>query len=79
MQVFLGVYLDFDNWKDVPIIRVSNKDLQKTIGIRGNFASFSDLVNLNGDGTYKLSEPVGKAYSKSPGERTKTDKESYEG
>ena len=48
MQVFLGLYLDFNNWKDVAIIRVSNKDLQQRLGVRGKYAAFSDLVNLNG-------------------------------
>ena len=75
MQVFLGLYLDFNNWKDVPLIRVSNKDLQSKLGIRGKFAAFSDLVNLDGSGTYKISEEVNAAYSKAPGDRSKMDKE----
>ena len=75
MQVFLGIYFDFDNWKEVPLIRVSNKDLQQSLGIRGNLASFSDLVNLENGGSYKLTEDVSKAYSKAPGARTKSDKE----
>ena len=75
MQVFLGVYLDFDNWKDVPLIRISNRDLQKSLGISGNRAAFSDLVNLEDGGSYKLTEGINKAYAKAPGERTKTDKE----
>ena len=75
MQIFLGVYLDFDNWKDVPLIRISNRDLQKSLGISGNRAAFSELVNLDNGGSYKLTEGINKAYSKAPGERTKTDKE----
>ena len=74
MQVFLGLYLDFDSWKDVPLIKVSNSDLQQSIGIKGNLASFSDLVNI-GNGSYKLSEQVNAAYAKSPGGRNKMDKE----
>ena len=74
MQVFLGLYLDFNNWKDVSLIKVSNKDLQSRLGIRGKYASFSDLVNLK-DGSYKLSNEVDKVYSKPPGERSKMDKE----
>jgi cytochrome c-type biogenesis protein CcsB len=74
MQVFLGVYLDFENWKDVPLIRVSSSELQKTFGINGNYGAFTDFVDLDG-GAYKLSEEVGKAYSKSPGARSKADKE----
>jgi cytochrome c-type biogenesis protein CcsB len=75
MQVFLGIYLDFNNWKDVPMIRVSNKDLQKELGIMGKLASFSDLVDLDGNGTYKLADKVNAAYAKSPAERNKLDKE----
>ena len=33
MQVFLGLYLDFENWKDVPLIKVTGKDLQKIVGV----------------------------------------------
>ena len=75
MQVFLGLYLDFENWKDVPLIRISNQDIQQKLGIRGKYAAFSDIVNLEGNGTYKLSEDVNKAYAKAPGDRNKTDKE----
>ena len=75
MQVFLGLYLDFDNWKNVPLINVSGKDLQSKLGIRGKYAAFSDLVDLEGNGSYKISEGVNSAYSKAPGERSKTDKE----
>jgi cytochrome c-type biogenesis protein CcsB len=75
IQVFLGVYLDFNNWKDVPLIRVSNTHLQKSLGIKGNMAAFSDLVSFTNGGSYKLTDDVNKAYSKSPGERSKLDKE----
>ena len=75
MQVFLGVYLDFTNWKDVPMIRISNRELQKSLGISGNMAAFKDLVSFEDGGSYKLTEKVTEAYSKAPGARTKTDKE----
>ena len=29
MQVFLGLYFDFNNWKNVPLIRISNSDTAK--------------------------------------------------
>jgi cytochrome c-type biogenesis protein CcsB len=75
MQVFLGLYLDFENWKDVPLIKVSGKDVQNIIGIRSDYAAFSDIVNLSEQGSYKLNTLVEAAYAKSPAERTKTDKE----
>jgi len=75
MQVFLGLYLDFNNWKDVPMISISNKDLRNKLGVRGKFAAFSDLVDLDGNGSYKISEEVNNAYARAPGERSKMDKE----
>src|SRR5664280_369643 len=75
MQVFLGLYFDFNNWKDVPLIRISDSEIKSKLGISGKFASFTDLVNLNGNGTYKISGEVNEAYSKAPSERSKTDKE----
>ena len=75
MQVFLGIYLDFNNWKDVPLIVVSNKDLQAKLGIKGKYASFSNLVDIGEKGSYKIADEVNSAYSKAPGERNKMDKE----
>jgi cytochrome c-type biogenesis protein CcsB len=75
VQVFLGLYFDFNSWQDLPIIRVSNNDLQKQLGLRSNMAAFTDLVNMQGSGSYKLSGIVNTAYEKSPGERSKFDKE----
>jgi cytochrome c-type biogenesis protein CcsB len=75
MQMFLGLYLDFNNWKEVPLIKVSNKEVQRKLGLRSSFASFADIVDLNNNGTYKLSADVEKAYGKAPGDRNKMDKE----
>lgn len=75
MQVFLGIYLDFDRWKDVPMIRISNAEIQNRLRIRGKYAAFSDLVDLSGTGSYKISMEVNDAYAKAPGERSKQDKE----
>jgi cytochrome c-type biogenesis protein CcsB len=75
MQVFLGLYLDFNSWKDVPLITVSNKDLRNKLGISGKYAAFSDFVNLDENGAYKIAREVEAAYSKAPGDRSKMDKE----
>ncbi|HLP75110.1 MAG TPA: c-type cytochrome biogenesis protein CcsB [Bacteroidales bacterium] len=74
VQVFLGINLDFDHWKDVPLISIGNNDLRKKIGISGNRAAFSDIVNLT-TGDYKISSEINSAYNKAPGERSKYDKE----
>ena len=75
MHVFLGFLLNFDHWKDIPVIKVNNTGLRKKTGISGRYASFSDLVDLSGEGSYKLSGDVNAAYAKSPGNRNKMDKE----
>lgn len=75
MQVLLGVYLDFSHWMDEPLIKISNKNLRQSLGLREDLAAFSDLVDLNGRGSYKLAERVSGVYSKNPSERTKEDKE----
>ena len=74
MQVFLGIYLDFNSWKDVPLIKISNNDLQNRLGVRGKYAAFTDLVDL-GTGNYKISSDVNNAYAKPPADRNKLDKE----
>jgi cytochrome c-type biogenesis protein CcsB len=74
MQVFLGLYFDFENWQEVKLIRVSNKELQEKLGLDGNMTSFTGLVDIQ-DGIYLLSEEVNRVYSKPPGQRNRVDKE----
>jgi cytochrome c-type biogenesis protein CcsB len=75
MQVFLGIYCDFENWQNVRLIKISNSEIQKITGISGTLAAFGDIVDLKHGGGYKLSEYVQKAYAKPAGERNKFDKE----
>jgi len=75
MQVFLGIYYDFQNWQNVPLIRISNRNIARKIGISGRMAAFSDIVDFTGDGNYKLASDVERAYSRRPAERNKYDKE----
>ncbi|MFO8236406.1 MAG: c-type cytochrome biogenesis protein CcsB [Bacteroidales bacterium] len=74
VQVFLGLYYDFENWKNVPLIKVNNKEVQKLLGLKNDYAAFTDIVSP-GKNQYKLDEYVRKAYSKAAGERNKFDKE----
>jgi cytochrome c-type biogenesis protein CcsB len=73
MQVFLGFFYDFENWKDVPIIHVSNRDIQRLIGINNDYAAFSDIVLLE-QNQYKLRDYVKRAYEKPASKRNKLDK-----
>jgi len=74
MQVFTGFSTDFQNWKDEPLIKVSNKDLRTTIGITEEYVSISQLVDFE-KGEYMLAGMIQEAVNKPAGERDKMDKE----
>ena len=74
MQVFLGLHYDFQQWKDVPLIHIGHKGVREIIGISGDYASVSDLVDMRNN-NYKLRQYVQEAYSKSSAQRNKFDKE----
>lgn len=74
MQVFLGFYFDFEHWQNEALIKISNKQVKRILGIKGNHAAFSDMVNLK-DNTYKLKPYLNAAYAKPSGARNKFDKE----
>ncbi|NOQ25103.1 MAG: c-type cytochrome biogenesis protein CcsB [Bacteroidales bacterium] len=74
MQVFLGLYLDFGNWQQVPVIKVSNDEVKKIVGISGNYAAFTDIVDMQTN-AYKIKQFVDAAYAKPASARNKFDKE----
>ena len=74
MQVFLGLHFDFQQWKDEPLIKVAHSGVRDIIGITGNYATISDLVDMQAN-TYKLQNPVQKAYSTPSAQRNKFEKE----
>ncbi|WP_289053999.1 cytochrome c biogenesis protein CcsA [Carboxylicivirga marina] len=71
-QVFLDMNINYDKWKGVDLIKVSNKALQKELGINGAYGAYSDFIQGN---TYKLQQLVEQVYSKAPNQRGKYDKE----
>ncbi|MEE4214360.1 MAG: c-type cytochrome biogenesis protein CcsB, partial [Bacteroidales bacterium] len=74
MQVFMGLSTDFQNWQDEPLIKVSNKDLRKAIGITEEYASIRQLVDFE-RGEYLLAAMIQEVVNKPSGERDKMDKE----
>lgn len=73
-QVFLGMILQPDRWKDVAMIKVSHPELKKMAGLDSDYAAFSDFINAQ-KGSYMLRNAVEKAYAKKPAERNMFDKE----
>jgi len=74
MQVFLGFATDFQNWQDEKIIKVSNRELRKILGITGEYAAINQIVNFS-TGSYKLTPHIEEVFSKPQNERSKLDKE----
>jgi cytochrome c-type biogenesis protein CcsB len=74
MQVFLGLYYDFQNWKDEPLIKVSNQGVRDVLNLDGKYASIENLVDMQNN-SYRLREYVKQAYSKPTSQRNKFDKE----
>ncbi|NJN27124.1 MAG: cytochrome c biogenesis protein CcsA [Cyclobacteriaceae bacterium] len=72
-QVFLGMISNAEHWKNQPIIKVSDPDLQKTLGISGNYASINQFFDQNGQ--YILKQQIDAAYAKKPAMRNMFDKE----
>jgi cytochrome c-type biogenesis protein CcsB len=73
-QIFLGMLTNPEYWQSVPMIKISDDELKKVIGVTGKYAAFNDFVDQT-MGSYKLSEYVNSAYNKKPVERTSFDKD----
>ncbi|MBI9069585.1 MAG: c-type cytochrome biogenesis protein CcsB [Salinivirgaceae bacterium] len=73
VQLFLEMNVNSEHWMTVPLIKVSNKDLAREIGIKGKYAAYNDFI-ISGMG-YKLQKQVEAVYNKAPAKRSKYDKE----
>ena len=73
-EVFLGMSVRPAAWGNVPIIRISNGELQKQLGFRDKTVSFNQMLDPQ-TGVYKLQKLVDETYKKQPAQRNKYDKE----
>ena len=62
-----------EKWKNIPLVKVDNSELQKELGVSTNFISFGQLFDQNG--TYRLNDLVQQSYNKKQTTRNKYDKE----
>ncbi len=72
-QVMIGAVGNPYLWSRVPMIYVSNKEVQKRYGLTDKYVSFNSLFDENG--RYKLQNDVESAYAKSQTEQSKLDKD----
>ena len=74
-QVFLSMLSDPLFWQNVPLIKISNSELSRMLGVRGDYAAFNDFFDFDKGKTYRIQNLVEQAFSKKPGTRNKFDKE----
>ena len=72
-QVFLGMMVYPEEWRDIALLKVYDKALQKQLDISDDYISYNGLFDEMG--RYRLKEEVDKAYAKSPAQRSKFEKE----
>ena len=74
MQIFIGLYFNFNEWQHEKIIKISNQKLRKIIGVKEEYIAFSDVVNLKTN-QYKLRAILDETYKKNQEKRNSFDKE----
>ncbi len=72
-EVMLSVMAWPEIWQELPIIKVSNKQLATDLGIAGKYATIKQLFDEQG--AYKLMDRVMAAHNKTPAFRNKIEKE----
>jgi cytochrome c-type biogenesis protein CcsB len=72
-QVMLGMVLYPEVWQEQLLFDISNAELQRMVGFKGEYVSFNDLVDQ--ERGYLLADLVNQAYSKEVPLRTDLDKE----
>ncbi|NOU46239.1 MAG: cytochrome c biogenesis protein CcsA [Bacteroidales bacterium] len=74
-QVYIGMLLDPQKWQRLPMIKVKHPELKQFLGINGDRAAFTDVLDFSKGGNYKLRDLVSQAYQKKASERSKFDQD----
>lgn len=72
-QVLLGMNVYPEQWKHVPMIKISHPQLQELFRTNLKHVSFYDCFDT--EGNYRLANAVSEAYKKKPSSRNKFDTE----
>ncbi len=75
VQVMLSMLTHPEHWQSEPIVKVGNREIAALLGIKGDYAAFTDFLDPEKPNGYKLSGPVQEAFAKETGKRSKFDKE----
>jgi cytochrome c-type biogenesis protein CcsB len=71
-QVVLSMTVFPDDWKNVPIIKVSSSAVREKLKLNGKYLSYNQLFSNQGE--YILGDPVNAIFMKPQNSRDKTDK-----
>jgi len=74
-EVILGMSVNPPDWKNEPIIKVANPQLEKELGAVAGYVSYNALFDFKNGGTYKLQNVVAATYQKDETTRNKYEKE----
>lgn len=73
-QVIIGFIVNPTYWSNIPLIRLSNENIQKELSLpEGLYIRFSDL--FDNEGHYRIAGRVDEAYARLSSERSKIDKD----
>jgi len=72
-EFFLEMSANSEKWKIVPLVKVANPELRKNLGISGDYVSFIQIFDQ--EGNYRLNDLVQQSYAKKQTLRNKLDKE----
>lgn len=72
-EVLLEMHTNPVKWQNIPIIKISNTELLKTLGLPAGLVTFNQMFNQKGQ--YILNELVQNSYNKKQTLRNKFDKE----
>lgn len=74
-EVILGMSVNPPDWKNEPIIKVANPQLEKELGAVDGYVSYNALFDFKKGGEYKLQTVVAATYQKDETTRNKYEKE----
>ena len=67
-QVMLSMFVNKQDWYDVPLVKLGkHKDVQKLLGVTGEYASYKDFFTETGE--YKMRDEVRRVYGLEPIDR----------
>ncbi|MCF8274417.1 MAG: cytochrome c biogenesis protein CcsA [Flavobacteriaceae bacterium] len=73
-QVLLSIFVNSEDWYGEKIIKLGeHQDILKALEVKGNYASYKDFFDANGD--YKLRDEVRRVYDLIPKDRGVYEKE----